>query len=94
MRANLDATGGLVMAEHVKVVLAEKVGAPEAARLVEAAARRAREEGHTFAEALAADPAVELTAEEIERALAPEGYLGAADAFVQRALDLHAKEAR
>jgi 3-carboxy-cis,cis-muconate cycloisomerase len=94
MRANLDATGGLVMAEHVKVVLAQKVGAPEAARLVEAAARRAREEGRTLGETLADDPGVELSGEEIERALAPEGYLGAADAFVQRALDLHAKKDR
>ncbi|HEY1275852.1 MAG TPA: 3-carboxy-cis,cis-muconate cycloisomerase [Thermoleophilaceae bacterium] len=88
MRANLDATGGLLMAEHVMVVLTEKVGGPEASRLVEAAASRARDEGLSLGDALATDPGVELSDDEIRRALDPESYLGAADAFVQRALDL------
>jgi 3-carboxy-cis,cis-muconate cycloisomerase len=92
MRANLGATGGLLMAEQVKVVVAERVGGAEASKLVEAAARRSREEGRPFAEVLAAE--VGLSADEIERALDPEGYLGAADTFVQRALDLHGKADR
>jgi 3-carboxy-cis,cis-muconate cycloisomerase len=64
------------------------VGRSEAHRSVEDAARRARSDGGTFADALAADPAVtrHLTRAEIDRRLAPEGYVGAARALVERVL--------
>ncbi len=41
MRANLDTTGGLIMAEAVAFALAEKVGKQEAHHLVEAASKKA-----------------------------------------------------
>ena len=41
MRANLDATRGLIMAEAVTMALAEKIGKSEAHHLVEAASKKA-----------------------------------------------------
>src|ERR1700753_983662 len=41
MRTNLEATGGLIMAEAIAFALAEKVGKQEAHRLVEAASKKA-----------------------------------------------------
>src|SRR5438876_10440044 len=41
MRANLDATQGLIMAEAVSMALAEKIGKSEAHHLVEAASKKA-----------------------------------------------------
>jgi 3-carboxy-cis,cis-muconate cycloisomerase len=89
MRANLDATGGLVLAESVSTVLAERLGRGEAKRVVGEAARRAAESGRLLREELVDDEAVDLSAEEIDRALDPAGYLGSAEAFVDRALEAH-----
>ncbi len=88
MRENLDLTGGLVLAESVSMALGERVGRSEAHRLVEAASRRAVEAGRPFREELLGDDAIraELSAEEIERALDPDGYAGEAGALVERAL--------
>jgi len=88
MRANLDATGGLIMAEAVAFVLADRIRLPEAQRLVGAACRRAVESGRPLRDELAADPAVaaELSAAEIDAALDPTRYAGSAAAFVERAL--------
>ena len=41
MRANLEATGGLIMAEAVAMALAEKIGKSDAHHLVEAASKKA-----------------------------------------------------
>jgi 3-carboxy-cis,cis-muconate cycloisomerase len=89
MRANLDATGGLVLAEAASTALAERLGRPEAKRRVGEAARRAAETGRPLREELLSDDAVELSAEEIDRALDPAAYLGAAEALVDRALAAH-----
>jgi 3-carboxy-cis,cis-muconate cycloisomerase len=88
MRANLESTGGLVMAEAASMALAPHVGLPEARALVEAACRRAAEGGRTLAEALSADATVKryVGAAEIARRLQPDAYLGAALTFVERAL--------
>ncbi|MEA2422307.1 MAG: 3-carboxy-cis,cis-muconate cycloisomerase [Thermoleophilaceae bacterium] len=75
------------MAEHVVLLLAERVGRPEAKLLVEAAAKRAAEGGRTFREELLEDPLLE--ADEVDRALDPAGYLGSANLFVDRALARH-----
>ena len=88
MRANIDATRGLVMAEAVMMALAEKIGRLEAHDLVEAACHRAVAEGAHLKDVLAKDPAVaaELDAGQLARLFAPEAYLGAAEGFVQRVL--------
>ena len=88
MRANIDATRGLVMAEAVMMALAEKIGRLEAHDLVEAACHRAVAEGAHLKDVLAKDPAVaaELDAVQLARLFAPEAYLGVAESFVQRVL--------
>jgi 3-carboxy-cis,cis-muconate cycloisomerase len=91
MRENLGAGGGLMMAESVVVVLGERLGPARARELVEAASDRSQDDGTQLREQLLADEqiAAELSAEEIDRALDPAGYLGSADAFVDRALARH-----
>ena len=86
MRENLQTTGGLIASEAIAMALAAHVGRSEAHRLVEDAARRARGDGVTFADALAADPVVTryLTRAEIEQQLMPERYIGAVRALVER----------
>ena len=58
MRANLDATGGLIMAEAVTMALAEKIGKSEAHHLVEAASKKAVAEKKHLRDVLTADPKV------------------------------------
>ena len=88
MRANLAMTRGLPLAEAVSLALAEQVGREAAHRLVEQASRRAIAEGTDLAAALQADPAVtaHLPADEIERLLRPENYLGATETLIGRVL--------
>ena len=88
MRANLDSTRGLVLAEAVAVSLSTHMARSEAQALVTEASRRARTDGSALAEVLAADPAVTrwMTRGEIDRRLAPESYLGEARTFVERVL--------
>jgi 3-carboxy-cis,cis-muconate cycloisomerase len=84
MRANLDAAGGLPLAEHVTTLLSPKLGATAAHDLVADAAAS----GRPFRDALAAATDA-LTAGEIDAALDPAGYLGAAAEFTRRALAAH-----
>ena len=85
MRANLDATGGLIMAERVTFLLAERLGRFEAQQLVAEACAS----GRPLRDALLADPRIGLTEAELDAAFDPTGYLGSAEAFVDRALDLY-----
>jgi 3-carboxy-cis,cis-muconate cycloisomerase len=87
MRENLDLTDGLLLAEHAMLLLAERIGRPEAKLKVEAAAARVRDGGRTFREELLEEGP--LSPEEIDRALDPAGYLGSASVFVDRALARH-----
>ncbi len=91
MRANLDATGGLLMAEAVSMALAERVGRAEAHARVEAASRRALDTRTPFRGALLADPAVTeaLGPGRIDALLDPAARLGAADAFIDAVLREH-----
>ena len=87
MRQNLDATGGLVLAERVSQLLAPRVGRREAHEIVSAAAATG-----SFRWALVADERVGLSAEEVDVLLDPEDYLGAAAALVDRALARYVQE--
>jgi 3-carboxy-cis,cis-muconate cycloisomerase len=69
--------------------LAERMGRGDAKALVAEASRRAFDSGRDLREELIADDAIELSPEEIDRALDPAAYLGSADAFVDRALEAH-----
>lgn len=88
MRQNLDATGGLALAEAVAIALAPQFGRSAAHSRVEAATRRALAEHRPLAAVLAEDAEVTrvCSSEEIARRLTPEHYLGAAQVFVDRAL--------
>jgi 3-carboxy-cis,cis-muconate cycloisomerase len=91
MRENLDRTGGMLLAENVTTLATQKLGRLEAHDLVEAACRRALQNGeHLRAELLREGRIREaLSEEEIDAALDPAGYLGSAGAFVDRALELY-----
>jgi 3-carboxy-cis,cis-muconate cycloisomerase len=95
MRQNLDETGGMLMAENVTTVVADRLGRLEAHELVGAAARRSADGGRPFREELLAEPDLNqrLSPEEIDAALDPAGYLGSAGVFIDRALVLYRKEA-
>jgi 3-carboxy-cis,cis-muconate cycloisomerase len=88
MRANLDATGGLIMAEAVAMALAEKVGKQKAHHLVEAASKKAIAEKKTLRDVLAKDPAVmtHLNAEKIANLFEPMAYQGVSQALIDRLL--------
>ena len=97
MTANLAATKDLPLAEHVTSLLADVLGAAQAHDLVADASQRAVSAGLPLRDVLLAVPKLEgrlasagITAEQIESALEPAGYLGAADAFVTAALRAHA----
>jgi 3-carboxy-cis,cis-muconate cycloisomerase len=89
-RANLDATGGLLMAESISTALTPALGRLAAHDLVEQAVRRAADEGRPLRDVLAETPEVvrELGDDGLDAALDPERYLGVADALVDRALAL------
>lgn len=91
MRANLDATGGQIMAEAVTLALGASIGRLAAHQLVEAACHRAAGEGLHLRDVLLADPAIsaELSPRQIDRLLDPANYLGQAAAFVDRVLHTH-----
>lgn len=94
MRANLDATGGLPLAERVVSELAGTVGRLAAHDAVTACCQRAVADGTDLTELLAADPVVggRLSADRIAELLDPAGYLGSAAIFVERALAKHRVE--
>src|SRR5215210_1600150 len=91
MLENLNATGGLLLAENVTTVAAEHLGRLEAHDLVEGASYRALKGGKTLREELLSEPRLGevLSGEEIDAALDPAGYLGSTGEFVNRALKLY-----
>ena len=87
MRANLEATRGLVLAERVMMALAPTLGRLPAHHRVEAAAKRAVAGGTTLHAVLADDPEVVgiLGSDGLAALFEPEGYLGASDHFIAAA---------
>jgi 3-carboxy-cis,cis-muconate cycloisomerase len=88
MRANLDATGGLIMAEAVAMALAEKIGKSDAHHLIEAASKKAVAEKKHLRDVLAADPKItaQLGPERIAELFEPMAYQGASQALIDRLL--------
>jgi 3-carboxy-cis,cis-muconate cycloisomerase len=86
MRANLDLTGGQIVAEAVMMGLAPVLGREAAHHVVKHACDLALAEGIGLAEALGRDAAVaaRLDANAIGRLVDPAAYLGSAGAFVDR----------
>jgi 3-carboxy-cis,cis-muconate cycloisomerase len=88
MRANLDMTGGLIMAEAVAMVLAEMIGKQEAHHLVEAASKKAGAEKRPLRAVLEKDPKItaHLDARKIAQLFEPMTYQGAAQTLIDRLL--------
>ena len=88
MRANLEITNGLIMAEAVTMALGASMGRLEAHHKVEAACRRAVAEQRHLRVVLADDPAIAgaLDTAALDRLFDPANYLGVADAFIARVL--------
>jgi 3-carboxy-cis,cis-muconate cycloisomerase len=96
MRANLDAAGGFPLAEQVSGLLAPAIGAVAAHDLVADASAAAAAAGLPLRAALLGDAgprgrlaAAGVTAAQVDSALDPAGYLGAAGEFVDAALAAH-----
>ena len=93
MRANLDTTRGLIMAEAVTFALAEKLGKSEAHHLVEAASKKAVAEKKALRDVLAGDPQVtqQLDAQKLADLFEPMAYQGVSQAMIDRLLASLAK---
>ena len=86
MRANLEVTRGLIMAEAVAFALAAKIGKQEAHRIVEEACRKASAAKRDLQDVLREDDHVKLSLSvgELARLFEPMGYQGAAQTFIDR----------
>jgi 3-carboxy-cis,cis-muconate cycloisomerase len=95
MRENIDRGGGLLMTESVAVRLAPALGRSQAYDLVARLSRDATERRLPLRDVLLASPQVSahLSADDIDAALDPAAYLGAASEFIGRALATHADSA-
>ncbi len=91
MKANLDLSGGLIMAESLTMALAPRVGRPEAQRLVKAVCDHAVKSGVDLRQVALEDTRVSalLSPDEIDRAFDPGAYLGSTDAFINRVLEAY-----
>jgi 3-carboxy-cis,cis-muconate cycloisomerase len=89
MRANLDATGGLIVTERLAAALAPRLGKARAKKLLgQISARAAAPGSGGLAAVLAAEPDLAgwATAERLVDLLDPARYTGAAGALVDRVL--------
>jgi len=86
MRANIDQTHGLIIAEAVALALAAKLGKPEAHKLVEEASRKALAAKRSLHDVLAEDDRVKLSLSvgELAKLFEPATYQGSAQTFVDR----------
>jgi 3-carboxy-cis,cis-muconate cycloisomerase len=90
MRANLELSGGLVMAERALFLLAERLGRRDAQEAVKEAAERSAASGRSLSDELGDDDRVD--AADLEAGLEPTDYLGSAGVFVDQALELYREE--
>jgi 3-carboxy-cis,cis-muconate cycloisomerase len=88
MRANLDATRGVIFAEKAAMLLAGKIGRDAAHKVLEEAARRSLAQARHLSEVLAEMPEVtrHLDSSALRNLEVPEEYLGSADEFRLRLL--------
>ena len=91
MAKNLDLTQGLVLAEAVSIVLAQRLGRDSAHHLLEQCCKRAVAEGRHLRAVLGDDAQVtaQLSPAELDRLLDPAHYLGQAQVWVERAVAEH-----
>lgn len=89
MRANLESTDGMVLAQRIVFAVEGVLGKTEAEERVSAAARMALEENIAFGEALLKDAELEpLLRDRMENLLNVDTYLGASAEQVDRTIEL------
>ena len=88
MRANIEATHGVIFAERAMMLLGDRIGRDVAHKLLEDATRKSIAEGRSLASVLSAMPEVtkHLDSAIIRELDLPEQYLGMADEFRVRLL--------
>jgi 3-carboxy-cis,cis-muconate cycloisomerase len=88
MRANLESTLGVVLAEPVAMALARTMDRATASAILEQACQRARSEHRPLREVLRDVPEVagRMAPEELDRLCDPDRYLGLADVWIDRVL--------
>jgi 3-carboxy-cis,cis-muconate cycloisomerase len=88
MRQDLEIRGGVAMAEALATALLAHLSRTEAMAHVKRLSGEAERDGRSLRAVAATDSTVSqwLSPAEIERALAPEAFLGAAGIFVERVL--------
>jgi len=91
MGRNLELTQGLVLAEAVSIVLAQRVGRDTAHHLLEQCCKRAVAEQRHLRAVLGDEPQVtaQLSSAELDDLLNPAHYLGQAHVWVERAVAEH-----
>jgi 3-carboxy-cis,cis-muconate cycloisomerase len=89
MRANLQATRGVIFAEKVRMLVQPRLGREAAERLLAEAAREAQETARPFREILGARAEIAsiLSAQQLDKVDLPEDYLGAAEEFRKKLLE-------
>jgi 3-carboxy-cis,cis-muconate cycloisomerase len=92
MRANLDRTGGLLLAERISTALRPNLGRLRAHDVVEEASKIALADDRPLVDVLLEMPPVTeaLGADEVRKQLDPVEYVGSAGAMIDRALARHA----
>jgi 3-carboxy-cis,cis-muconate cycloisomerase len=96
MRANLDATGGLLMADRVAAVLAPRVGRSTAHDIVARCVDIAITSGKRFADVVAQDADVTSAVDPagLAEALDPSGSISSTLAMIDHALVVHRRRPR
>jgi 3-carboxy-cis,cis-muconate cycloisomerase len=91
MAENLDADGGLAMAEHLALELSRRVERATARDIVRRCSEESIERHIRFAEVVRDDAEVRkhLSDEQLTAALDPAGYLGSIDELIRRAAEAH-----
>jgi 3-carboxy-cis,cis-muconate cycloisomerase len=88
MRANIDATRGIIFAERASMLLGKKIGREKAHHLLEQASQQSTATKRRLSHVLAENPEIAqyLTAAELRNLESPEHYLGAGEDFRQALL--------
>lgn len=96
MRANLDLTRGLILAEAVTMALGDRMGRMAAHSRVADASRRASSSARPLRDVLAEDAEVvqALGSDALDRLFDPLNYTGSASHFIDRVLDNHSHQQR
>ncbi len=89
MRANLEATRGVIFAEKVRMMIQPRIGREAADHLLADATREALDCRRPFREILRDRPEIAslLTAEQLDKIDFPEDYLGAGEEFRKKLLE-------